>query len=109
VKHSSACYLLHANFLLGLFFDPEVGGDMFRQTAACLSTLHGVASEKAALFREILTPTVSCLYSYVATERNLSMKVVRLRAECGCSLFSTSTMDTINMSSFCFQHVCLKS
>jgi hypothetical protein len=24
-----ACYLLHAVFLLGLFFDAEVGGDMF--------------------------------------------------------------------------------
>jgi hypothetical protein len=23
------CYLLHAGFLLGLFFDPEDGGDMF--------------------------------------------------------------------------------
>jgi hypothetical protein len=26
---SSACYLLYANFLLGLFFDPEDGGDIF--------------------------------------------------------------------------------
>jgi hypothetical protein len=25
----SACYLSHAGFLLGLFFDPEDGGDMF--------------------------------------------------------------------------------
>jgi hypothetical protein len=23
------CYLLHADFLLGLFLDPEDGGDMF--------------------------------------------------------------------------------
>jgi hypothetical protein len=28
-KQSSACYLLQAGFLLGLFFDPEDGGDMF--------------------------------------------------------------------------------
>jgi hypothetical protein len=27
-KHSSACHLL-LGFLLGLFFDPEDGGDMF--------------------------------------------------------------------------------
>jgi hypothetical protein len=25
----SACYLLHAGFLLGLFFDPEDEGNMF--------------------------------------------------------------------------------
>jgi hypothetical protein len=26
---SSACYLLHAGFFLGLFIDPEDGDDMF--------------------------------------------------------------------------------
>jgi hypothetical protein len=26
---SAACYLLHAGFLLGLFFEPEDGGDIF--------------------------------------------------------------------------------
>jgi hypothetical protein len=30
-KQSSACYLLHAGFLLDLLFDPEDGGDMFLQ------------------------------------------------------------------------------
>jgi hypothetical protein len=24
-----ACYLFHAGFFLGIFFDPEDGGDMF--------------------------------------------------------------------------------
>jgi hypothetical protein len=28
-RSGSACYLLHTGFLLGLFFDPEDGGDMF--------------------------------------------------------------------------------
>jgi hypothetical protein len=28
-KDGSACHLLHAGFLLGLFFDPEDGSDMF--------------------------------------------------------------------------------
>jgi hypothetical protein len=31
---SSACYLLPAGFLLGLFFDPEDGSDMFLKTQA---------------------------------------------------------------------------
>jgi hypothetical protein len=31
VKPSSACYLLLAGFLLGLFFNPEDGDDMFLQ------------------------------------------------------------------------------
>jgi hypothetical protein len=26
---NSVCYLLHAAFLFGLFFDPEDGGDIF--------------------------------------------------------------------------------
>jgi hypothetical protein len=29
IRKYSACYLLPAGFLLGLFFDPEDGGDMF--------------------------------------------------------------------------------
>jgi hypothetical protein len=47
----SACYLLHAGFLLGLYFDPEDEGDMF--PAKCLLTfngLHGVISQKIELF-----------------------------------------------------------
>jgi hypothetical protein len=31
LKVNSACHLLHAGFLLGLFFEPEDGGDMFLQ------------------------------------------------------------------------------
>jgi hypothetical protein len=28
-RKKPGCYLLHAGFLLGLFFDPEDGGDTF--------------------------------------------------------------------------------
>jgi hypothetical protein len=28
-RKKSTCHLLHADFLLGLFLDPEDGGDMF--------------------------------------------------------------------------------
>jgi hypothetical protein len=28
-EQSCACYFLHTGFLLGLFFDPEDGSDMF--------------------------------------------------------------------------------
>jgi hypothetical protein len=34
---SSACYLLHAEFLRGLFFHPEDGGDMFLRNVCCLA------------------------------------------------------------------------
>jgi hypothetical protein len=32
------CYLLHADFLLRLFFDPEDGGEIFLRNVGCLST-----------------------------------------------------------------------
>jgi hypothetical protein len=34
---SSACYLLRAGFLRGLFFDPEDGGDMFLRNVGSIS------------------------------------------------------------------------
>jgi hypothetical protein len=37
-KQSPACYLLHAGFLLCLFFDTENGGDMFLRNVCWLST-----------------------------------------------------------------------
>jgi hypothetical protein len=30
-KPACACYLIHAGFVLGLYFDSEDGGDMFLQ------------------------------------------------------------------------------
>jgi hypothetical protein len=37
IKQSSPCYLLHAGLLLGLFFDPEDGGDMFLRKVGSLA------------------------------------------------------------------------
>jgi hypothetical protein len=56
IKHDlgfySACYLLHAGFLLGLFFDPEDGGNMLLRKAGWLSTdLHGAISQKSKLLK----------------------------------------------------------
>jgi hypothetical protein len=34
VANSSACFLLHAGYLLGLFFDLENGGDMSLQNVS---------------------------------------------------------------------------
>jgi uncharacterized BrkB/YihY/UPF0761 family membrane protein len=44
---SFACYLLYAGFLLGIFFDPEDGGDIFLQNVDCFST------DCSALYRRI--------------------------------------------------------
>jgi hypothetical protein len=37
-------------FLLGLFFDPEDGGDMFPKRRLTFNGLHGVISQKIVLF-----------------------------------------------------------
>jgi hypothetical protein len=36
--------------LLGIFSDPEDGGDMFLRNVVTLNGLHGVISQKMALF-----------------------------------------------------------
>jgi hypothetical protein len=36
---TAACYLLHSGFLIGLFLDPEDGGDTFLQKVSRFSTI----------------------------------------------------------------------
>jgi hypothetical protein len=43
----------HAGFLLGLFFNPEDGGDMFfRNVGLTFNGLHGLISQKIKLFND---------------------------------------------------------
>jgi hypothetical protein len=53
-RASSACYLLHATFLLGLFFDPEVGGDMFFRNV-CYIPQDGLILLGLCTFKRLLT------------------------------------------------------
>jgi hypothetical protein len=48
-RKSFACYLLHASFLLGLYFYPEDGGDMFLLNKI-FNGLHGVITQKIEFF-----------------------------------------------------------
>jgi hypothetical protein len=51
ITRCSACYVLHAGFLPGLFFDPEDGYDMFfPKRRLTFNGLHGVISNKIELF-----------------------------------------------------------
>jgi hypothetical protein len=60
----STCYLLHIGFLLGLFFDPEDGGDMFpRNVGLFFNWLHSVISQKIKLFRSTYDRSVVPLRS----------------------------------------------
>jgi hypothetical protein len=43
---SSACYLLHVSFSLGLFFGPQDGGDVSPKQQLAFNGLHGVISQK---------------------------------------------------------------
>jgi hypothetical protein len=49
-KTGSAFHLLHAGFLLSLFFDSEDGGDMFPKRQLIFNGLHGVMSQKTEIF-----------------------------------------------------------
>jgi hypothetical protein len=49
-----ACYLLHAGFLLGLFFDREDGGNMFLQNAGWHLVDYTVLCARRQIFQEAL-------------------------------------------------------
>jgi hypothetical protein len=58
----AACF--HADFVLGLFFDPEDGDDMFLRNVCCLfNGLHGVISQKIILL-SIMSVTLWYFFSY---------------------------------------------
>jgi hypothetical protein len=63
----SACYLLHADFLLRIFFDPEDGGDMSPKCLLTLSGLHGIISQKIELF--VTTVAIASLFSLHIMEK----------------------------------------
>jgi hypothetical protein len=46
---SSACYLLHAGFSLGLFFFPEDGSDVSPKRRLNFNELGGIISQKTEL------------------------------------------------------------
>jgi hypothetical protein len=50
----SACYILNTSFLLGLFFNPKDGGDMFLWNISCFNELHGIISQKTELFKSLI-------------------------------------------------------
>jgi hypothetical protein len=52
-KQSCACCLVHANFLLGFFFDPEDGIDIFLQKSRLTFIgLYGVIFQKMEIFND---------------------------------------------------------
>jgi hypothetical protein len=55
-KHSQLC--LHADILLGLFFDPEDGGNVHLNHQLTFNAIHGFISQKTAL---LITSAVKTL------------------------------------------------
>jgi hypothetical protein len=57
------CYLHHAGFLLGLFFDPEDGGGHVPlKHQSIFIALHGVISEMTELFKTTTVSTSNPIY-----------------------------------------------
>jgi hypothetical protein len=71
VKQSSACYLLHAGFLPGLFFNPEDGSNItLLKCQMTFNGLHSITSQKTEL---LITTTVR-----IANSANLLVKFNKL-------------------------------
>jgi hypothetical protein len=68
------CYPLHVGFLLGLFFDPEDGGEMLT-----FSGIHGIVFQKTELF---MKATFS-LESFVPTYHVLQNQDMNFQTNCG--------------------------
>jgi hypothetical protein len=59
VGNCNICNLVQAGFLLGLFFDPQNGGDLFLGKLT-FNGLHGVISQRKELFRWCYCSPLSC-------------------------------------------------
>jgi hypothetical protein len=73
-KQSSLCYVLHAGFLLCLFFDPESGGDVSPKRRSTFNGLHGCISQKIDFFINTVMRTTNsakfCLLFILKTDRH---------------------------------------
>jgi hypothetical protein len=50
LSQGSACFLLHAGFLLGLLFDIKEESDILPKRQLTFTGLHGIISQKTELF-----------------------------------------------------------
>jgi hypothetical protein len=86
MKHGSACCLLHAGFLLDVFFNLEDGGDVPSIGQLIFKGLHSVVSQKIELFMQNCKEC-SLEYKYF----RLDFKLCKQQMRSYCSLLDIDT------------------